>query len=169
MLAVGLQVWTGEVAGVGQLTLVSTKSWKDGKRIRLDQQYDRCIDSVAFLPDGKQVVVSKGSYSDDRTCMIDIATTKRDFSPGRKAPSSARPVGATAYSPDGGLGAFGKPRTGEVNLWNVGRRDKLESLTLPGHVTCIEFSPNGRLLAVGCKNGFVKLWEVTVQAGETQQ
>jgi len=52
---------------------------------------------------------------------------------------------------------------GELQLWDV-RNRITKSVLLPNHprpVTCVAFSPDGELLAAGCGDGTVKIWEIS--------
>lgn len=166
-LCIGVQPWTGDVADAEtqQVILVSTESWKQVIRIPATPRivgkgnyraiFSPQPDSIA--PAGVTIVVEDGM-------VMDVRNGRKIPSPAKILPKAAGPVGAFAASPDHELWAVSKREAGEVVLWDVGRKEKLETLAHSGRVTRLAFSPNGRMLAVCCNDGLVKLWEVTIEA-----
>ena len=73
-----------------------------------------------------------------------------------------------AFSPDGSMLASAQAAPGEgrasldylVHVWDVRTGDKVK--TFEGHVAevnCVEFSPDGTLLASGSENGTIRFWD----------
>jgi WD40 repeat protein len=128
------------------------------------------IVSVAFSPDG--TVLATGG-TDGSVELWDVVTGK-----GLRAlpKSPGRSVLAMAFSPDGTTLAAGNgvpyadQGGGELKLWDVATgRVRAELRTNAGHIRCVAFSPDGKLLAGACKDGTAKLWYVsplTTTAGD---
>ncbi|KAJ6003139.1 purine and uridine phosphorylase [Penicillium sp. IBT 35674x] len=140
------------------------------------------VNSVAFSPNGWLLV----SGSEDHTIKIWDPTTGKlrqtleDHSDG---------VTSISFSPDGRLLASGSddhtikiwdPTTGELRQTLEDHSDGVTSInfstdgelrqTLRSHsyeVTSINFSPDGRLLASGCNDHTIELWDPTI--GELRQ
>src|SRR6185503_6865366 len=61
--------------------------------------------------------------------------------------------------------ASANPQRGDlaIRLWDLGMRRELPSLPENRQVRCLEFSPDGTVLAVGDGNGVVKLWKIVTR------
>ena len=74
-------------------------------------------------------------------------------------------IPSIAYSPIGGLFATGS-KDKSVTIWNAATNAKIFSLgPFPGTVQCIDFSPNGKQLAVGYwgRGPTIQLWDIKTQ------
>jgi WD40 repeat protein len=139
---------------------------------------------LAFRPDGKKVAVvwddppvgprKDGPRHLGYIQMIDAVTGKVENkllgpTPEEVGDGKARPDGliyglcfSVAFSPEGrylAASGEGTARSGQLRL--LDQRTQQEEW-LSGHrdaVTCLEFCPEGMLLASGSKDGTVKLWE----------
>lgn len=70
-------------------------------------------------------------------------------------------VTALAYQRDGHLLASGS-EDGRVLLWNVGKSTSpLRQFRLPGGVSCLDWSRDDAILAIGCQNGTVAAVRIT--------
>jgi WD40 repeat protein len=109
----------------------------------------------AFSPDGKTLAVSTGGGD---VALLDTKTLKVR----RHRPKALPYLGpSVVFSPDGDYVLT--PDYGhQLKVWDV-RDGKLELIdTLPNHAAAVSrvvFMPRG-LLAVGCRNGTVTLWDI---------
>ena len=138
----------------------TVKLWhvETGQNLHTFKHRDRVF-SVAFSPDGK--LVAGGSYRGIKLWDIETGEDLSVLEEGTKVIS-----GSIAFSPDGATlvsasaDRFGGTR-GTVMLWDVETGKDLA--TLHGHterIPAVAFSPDGKTLASGLRDGTVKLWNV---------
>ena len=115
------------------------------------------VTSVAFSPDGKQVVSGSG---DETVRLWDTATGALL----QTLEGHTRSVTSVAFSPDGKQVVSGSD-DGTVRLWDTATGAPLQ--TLEGHseyVTSVAFSPDGKQVVSGSGDGTVRLWDTATGA-----
>lgn len=108
----------------------------------------RDVRSLAFAPDGDVLAVGN-VFGEVRTWTMTRGRETRTFRTG------AEPVRWLSFSPDGGaLVALAKG----VHAWSHPLGEPLELAGVPAKPTCATFSQDGWMLAVGCEDGTVRVW-----------
>ena len=126
------------------------------------------IDSLAFSADGKLLAAAISSG-------VIIWELKQGNQIGPLIGTSNRPTTSVAFSPDGSLLAMAT-RKGEIFLLSLNSlQDSEEGIVFPpeahanlieGHtdgVTCVVFSPDGKLLASSSHDHTIRLWDVSTR------
>jgi WD40 repeat protein len=156
----GRQLWAAYEAvngtgGVRELTSgQDVLTWgKTGEQLALGE-------GTAFSQEGRYFA---GTRTDGGATVWDTATRRRLFT----TPGHGPGIQQIALSRDGKqLAVSQEDRTmgrelGHIQVWNTAT-GSLSAFKVPEKVvTCMDFSPDGRLLAVGCRDGSLNLWAVT--------
>jgi predicted NACHT family NTPase len=103
------------------------------------------ITGVVFSPDGKTLV----SRSQDQTLRLWAVSTGKEI----RQVKEDRWCRAVALSPDGRTLACGA-------LWKIGLTDEIHLDKISGPtVRCLGFSPDSQILAAGCDDQTIRLWD----------
>jgi WD40 repeat protein len=110
---------------------------------------------LAFSPDGRRLAAATAN---NKTAKVwDSATGKELLS----LKGLADYLTSMAFRPDGRRLVTVERRVGKVKFWDSETGKQLVSLQV-GEVSSLAFSPDGRRLALGCEDGFIKVWETDV-------
>ncbi len=136
----------GERSGKLDLFVAAT-----GKPLVKTAGHSRDLWAVEFSKDGK----SLASVGAEGVFLWDVETGRRLLQVGQG------PARAVRCSPDGRHFASGCD-DGTIVLWDAKTAGETKTLgPLPGSVTSVSFSPDGkRLAAAGNRNGLVRIWEL---------
>src|SRR5262249_51906494 len=119
------------------------------------------VTAVAFSPDRRLLLVARARGA---VHILDAATGAEVGLLNENVPLTATP----AFSPDGRILAMacgqeeGTAHT--VSLWELASGKKRWSMPVSAAVTALAFSPSGKVLATGHRDGAGLLWDVTGQA-----
>ena len=123
----------------------------NGSELMTFEGHEGPVRSVAFSPDGKQIVSAGGS-----TIMIWNAVT------GELIKTLTAPVISAAFSPDGKRIVSGSGDT-TIKVWDVDSGREL--MTLEGHeegVISVAFSPDGSRIVSGSWDKTIKVWDAVI-------
>ena len=144
---------------------------EDGTEIDAFQGPSNYVTSVSFSPDGKTLAAAggeltaadAGSYAS--VYLWDVATWGQNAVIRRRARGS---VNATvSFSPDSRTLAYFIGDSITVHLWDIAAGTEKPGLTMnASRVERMNFSPDGKTLAVGYSNG-VRLWDVATRTPKT--
>ena len=142
----------------------AVRIWDVGRRelLRPPLRLPPSVHGLAFSPDGSQLAIPFGAFSDEGPNGVEIL----DVGSGERVarPSTDGEVGSVAFSPDGSLLAGGEVDGGAL-LWATdGWRRVGRPLGLRNTSTLeVAFSPDGHTLATSHTVGSAVLWDVASQ------
>jgi WD40 repeat protein len=141
---------------------------RDGRTLALISEAQRTgyqVWSVAFSPDGRQIVTGSGfdSASSEETNLIQlwkVNPLEKDGDPMKS--SAVSNIYSVAFSPDGKRIASGSS-DGTTRLWDVGTRRQIEPAMTGDQnaVMSVDFARNNRWIVAGAADGKVRLWDTT--------
>jgi WD40 repeat protein len=121
-------------------------------------------DSIAFSPDGKLLAASGAQEDWNNVARLWQVS---DGTPAHVLGGHVNVVTSLAFSADGTLFASGgSTRDGTVKLWQtsdwlmLNSLEHLDDQNEVDRITSIDFSPDGRYMAVGTWSGLIWLWQV---------
>jgi WD40 repeat protein len=139
---------------------------RSGRRVCSVPGLKGAINTVAFSPDGKSIVVGSGYHRgpmspEGHLSLWDLATGNRLYD----RVETGHNLLSVAFSPDGrliaaGYGEYSSKGAGLLKLWDA--RDGKETLAVPsppGGVNSVAFSPDSRRVALACSE-IVEIWDV---------
>ncbi|MFE2988625.1 trypsin-like peptidase domain-containing protein [Streptomyces sp. NPDC059262] len=166
----GKTLATGDHNGTVRLWEAATR-----KQQKILKSGDGMVGDLAFSSDGKTLATAGGSRlatgeGNGTVRLWDVATGKqRSTFNDLASPAYAGPVYSLAFSPDGKTLATGL-RDGTVRRWNLANGKQLDTLgDVPGNdvaisdlvpVFSVAFSPDGKTLVTGQRDGTVRRWNL---------
>jgi WD40 repeat protein len=112
------------------------------------------VTSVAFSPNGSILAIgSSNGYT--------YLWRQKTGSPiGELRCGGANGIYALAFSSNGELATGSSASTGKTCLWSVETDKLLATLSSPGGVSSVAFSPDGKLIATGSSGGTISIWDI---------
>jgi WD40 repeat protein/uncharacterized caspase-like protein len=153
----GKQVLTGSGYAIGESYSGgdhTARLWdvQSGKELRTFTGHASGVDSVAFSPDGKQVLTG----SRDRTARLWDAQSGKEL---RTFAGHSAEVNSVAFAPDGKWVLTGSDDA-TVRLWDVQSGKQLRTFTgRSSDVTSVAFSPDGKQVLMGNYAHTARLWD----------
>jgi WD40 repeat protein/class 3 adenylate cyclase len=149
----------GQAVLTGDIGIAAAQIWDlslEGDAEVVNVQTDPSLVDVAYLPDGR-IVASKDRGSVAIWDLRDATAPVTTLGPGT---GSEEPVFLVAPSPDGELVATVRNASGTVSVWNVARSTLAFDYDVRDDViTSIDWSSDGRYLAVGAYGGSLHVLE----------
>lgn len=155
----GLTVAVGEEDG-GAIRLYTVAGGKFAERTTMDGK--TTVNSFHFSRDSKRLL---SGHDDGMVRLWDVPTASLLAEWGKHA----GPIKSVRFSPDERLAASGGGE-GQVKIWDVAGRALVKTLTEPGYVEAVAFTPDGRFILTGSHGFDMRLYRVAdLIAGLTQE
>jgi len=145
-----------------ELQAQEQRRWDEASGLGRHTNY---VTSVAFSPDGRQIVSGSGSAynSHDNTVKLWDATSGRVI---RTFSGHKDAVVSVAFSPDGrqiisGSGSAYNSHDNTIKLWDAATGREIRAFAgHTGRVNSVAFSPDGRQVLSGSDDKTIKLWDL---------
>ncbi|WP_175478792.1 TIR domain-containing protein [Rubrimonas cliftonensis] len=152
----GVRLATGSHDGTARIWDI-----KKDYDITPQESHEGNVLSVAFSPDGSRLATG----SDDRTARLWDLASGREIA---RFEGHEADIKSVAFSPDGKRLATTGSLEGTARLWDLASGSeiaRLESSEIDSVrlLSCVVFSPDGALLAIGNGSGPVRLWDVVAE------
>ena len=155
-----VKIWdfvSAEQAEAGDSPLVPHSSPLNSSPLTL-HGHEQPVLSVAFSPDGREVVSAGGDWKSGRPGEVKIwdAATGEELCAlvGHRAA-----VGGVAFSPDGRLVATAG-WDGTLRLWDRKTTQEVGRMVHTASLKCLAFRPDGKQIACGGADKVVSIWNV---------
>ena len=145
----GLTVAVGEEDG-GTIRLYNATGNKFAERITMDGK--STVNSFHFSADSKRLL---SGHDDGMVRLWNIATASLIAEWGKHE----GPIKSVRFSPGEGLAASGGGE-GQVKIWDVESGSLIKTLTEPGYVEAVAFTPDGRFIMTGSHGFEMRLYRV---------
>jgi WD40 repeat protein len=134
----------------------------EGRDDRSDDAPSNRVEATAVSPDGRTLAIARTEAAEGRSRgrveLRDAATGKSL----RQAPDQPHAISGAAYSPDSKRLLTWGPVPGSARLWDAAtlRDSRPVFRSLESAIHQAVFSPDGRRLLLGCRDGKARLWDV---------
>jgi WD40 repeat protein len=154
-----LHPFTEMVAVGGEDRVVRLHDPRDSSEMVVGPTFRNRITALAFSTDGHSLAMAwfTGKESHDIRVLDTFSMQERTCLTDHSAP-----INAVTYAADGSFATGGQDRT--VKLWDA-KGHLLRTLPkLPAEVRALAFSPDGKMLVIGCRSGAIRIWDVSAGA-----
>ena len=134
-------------------------------------KHDGYVSSVAFSPDSKWVVSGGGNQTSDLNKLVLSTARVWEATSGQEVARMTHggyAVSSVAFSPDGKwivsggcdvVSNKGECEEGTARVWETASGQEVARMIQDSEVTCVAFSPDGKLVVLGDWRGVASIWE----------